>query len=616
LKDEINSYLTKDNWRIKENTNQTYSMAGMMKQLSGKAIAEYTLDMLDKDVSYTHRNHLMHIHDLSGGLSPYCSGWSLRGLIKDGLRAPGSLTNSSPAVHFDTILRHMTQWTFLIANEFSGASAFSDVDTYLAPFIREDKLTYKQVKQALQAFIYELGSTYRAGMESPFSNITLSLTPPKDMKDNLVVVGGKELDYTYGDCQKEMDMFNKAFTEVMLKGDANGKVFAFPIPTYNITKDFDWNSEVAQGIFELTAKTGIPYFSNFINSTLDPTDVRSLCCRLRLDTSELSNGGGGLFGAGELTGSIGVVTINAPRLAFMAHNPNNDKVIEILTELPYTTQKDFFEADTDVKRLKVLYKYTSNMAKKSLVDKRRVVEKYLKHGLFPFTSMVLNDFSNHFNTIGIIGMHEALLNLGIDNGIISKEGKALAEELMDYQLSLLKEYQAEYKDFYKYDGWSKGLLFNFEATPGEGTSYKLALYDKKYFDGECITGLGLDGETPYYTNSTWIPQDDEMNTDIFKILDHQDSLQVKYTSGTVIHFYTEGTLTADKCKDIVYKSCYNYNLPYISISPTISTCPVHGRLDGNYDYCPFDHTEEEIELIIKRGGIVETTEKGENRVQS
>ncbi len=375
-------------------------------------------------------------------------------------------------------------------------------------------------------------------------------------------------------------------------------LFSFPVPTYSITKEFDWEGKTSKMLFTMASKTGIPYFSNFVNSDMDPDDIRSMCCRLRLDKRELIKNGGGLFGAGEKTGSMGVVTINLPRLLFMANNPRNRQVRKVLRTINRKTKWAFKRERDKERRLYILLNYAMEQAKISLILKRTEVEDLLSKGLFPYTRATLDNYSDHFNTIGVIGMNEALLNFGYEKGI-EGNGKYLAEEILDYMLERLKDFQEEYPDFYNINGFKKGLLFNLEATPGEGAGYKLAKYDKEFFKGEAIVSNGIENSDPYYTNSTWLPADSELNENIFKVLDHQDSLQKKYTSGTVLHVYTQGKLTWEKGRDIIRKAFENYELPYMSLSPTITVCPIHGRLDDNYEFCPFEHTEEELEQIKK-----------------
>jgi ribonucleoside-triphosphate reductase len=605
----IKEYTSKADWRVKENSNTVFSIGGLKNTLAETALAKSALNALPKRVANYHKNHIYHIHDTSSaageGAYPYCAGWSLKDILLNGLAVDTRFPASSPAKHFGTALEHILNHCFILTNEFAGAQAYSSVDVYLAPFIKEDKLTYKEIKQQTQRLIFALSQKYRSGLQSPFSNITMDLKPLGSMKTDSVIVGGKELNYTYSDCQKEINLFNKAFAEVMSAGDSLGKPFSFPIPTYSMTKDFDWNSTTAKQIFTMAVDTGIPYFSNFVNSDMNPDDVRSMCCRLRLDKRELVKNGGGLFGAGELTGSIGVVTINIPRISFMAKNPLNWQVLKVLKEFPLTVIVEFFKAKTAEERLFVLLEEALDKAKDSLVIKRRDVEINFNRGLFPYTKVYLNDFSNHFNTIGLGGVNEGLLNLGYEKGILDPKGKNLAEGILDFMLKKSQDYQEEQGEFYKYpDGSTKGLLFNIEASPGEGSLYKLAKYDQEYFKGKAIVSNGLVDVDPYYTNSTWIPQDDEINKDVFAILDHQDSLQKKYTSGTVQHIYTEGKLTWQKGRDIIKKACENYEMPYFSLSPTITVCPVHGRLDKEYEFCPHSHSEKELAYIKKMGGII------------
>lgn len=609
----IEEYYTKADWRVNENSNMVYSVSGLDNQLAGTVLAKYYLNKMPKTARKSHVNHLMHIHDLSGFNRSYCSGWSTKDILLSGLNVGTKFPTSSPAQHLSTAIEHLLNFTFIVSGEFAGAQAFSSLDIYLAPYIKEDKLKYAEVKQQVQAFVFGLAQKYRSGLQSPFSNITLDMVPLGNMKDEKVIVGGKELDYTYKECQKEIDMFNIAFCEVMSEGDSMGKPFAFPIPTYSITKDFPWKGKVAKAIFDMSVKTGVPYFSNFINSDMDPEDVRSMCCRLRLDKRELINNGGGFFGSGDRTGSLNVVTLNLPRLAFMATNPKNLQVLKLILKVFPKYLFKFLRCKTVKERFFFLIEKTMLSAEDVMIYKRDLVEENLKKGLFPYTKAYLEDFSNHFNTFGIVGMNEALLNMGYDKGILNKDGKTLAEETLDFMLLNIQDFQEKYGEYYSYEnGFTKGLLGNLEATPAESTGYKLAKYDVEYFRGKAITSNGKEAVAPYYTNSTWIPQDEIINENVFDILDHQDSLQKKYTSGTVQHIYTTGKLTWQKGRDIIRKACENYELPYLSLSPTISICPIHGRLDDVYDVCPFEHTEEELEYIKKMGGvIISRTPKGE-----
>lgn len=950
----IEEYVNQADWRIKENSNTVFSIGGMKNLLAETAIAKHSLKSLPEGVRNAHEKHLMHIHDLGNFPMVYCVGWSVKDILLNGLKVDTRFPASEPAKHFGTALEHILNHCFIHTNEASGAMAYSSVDVFLAPFIKEDGLNYTQVKQQTQRLIFALSQKYRSGLQSPFSNITLDLKPLGSMKTEKVIVGGSELDYTYSDCQPEIDMFNKAFCKVMSAGDGDGKPFSFPIPTYSMTKEFDWEGETAKQLFEMAVKTGIPYFSNFINSDMNPDDVRSMCpldcneevliidertkrfkkipigqvyhsthsgnstvtrktlsagklvtvkvnkvpateyldielvngihirttkdhmnmtlrgpdirsrdlteddylpfskktyegsglthihgfllgaflgdgsykdkktivyslnyesknstfikikeavntlfgaecseyslksdlsgkyscvnlsvnsksfrsfieefsvghyakdksisldvltkskefrqgiidglyatdggnknriyttsktlkddlvtllatlgqqarldvdtrvksdgklsdtevfcirfyakdgkgyknvykassdfnwfkiksitpyvkpansnayclevvgdepyfmlangvhthnCRLRLETRELINNGGGLFGAGEKTGSIGVVTLNLPRLAYMAAFPQDGNVKKILGSLPPKTAKDFKRAQSDEDRFFILIEYTMQEAKESLVIKRGIVEENLRKGLFPYTRVTLDNYSDHFNTLGIVGMNEALLNLGYTDGILTT-GKDLAERVLDFMLDKLGDYQEQYSEYYDVNGFKKGLLFNLEATPAEGAGYKLAKYDHEYFKGKSITSNNLRNTDPYYTNSTWLPQDDPINENIFDILDHQDSLQSKYTSGTVQHLYTTGKMTWQKGRDIIKKACENYNLPYLSLSPTIYVCPVHGRIEGEHEYCPLPHTQEEIDYIIKMGGTVIDVPEGETVEES
>ncbi len=930
----INEYIEKSEWRVKENSNSVYSYGGLKNNLAEKVIAEYCLkNMYHGEIAEAHKQHAFHIHDLGNGIVGYCAGWSLEDILLKGITAGPRFTESKPAKHFGVACGHILNHCFILTQEFAGAQAYASVDVYLAPFIKEDKLSYIETKQIIERFVFDLAQKYRPGLQSPFSNITLDLAPTSGMRDKKVIVGGKELDYTYTECQKEIDMFNLAFCEVMVEGDGKGKPFSFPIPTYSITKDFDWESEVSEAIFKMAEKTGIPYFSNFVNSDMDPDDVRSMCpltgdtkilvrssagilhrrivdvvlsmetfgtvyevfhqgkwskakpvrvpttkiyrlhlsngqevrmgenhlqpvldhgtikakelkkgmflpfnkdtygnslgdysfgyvlgayagdgshdksaivysicgaeksdsvadrivsfweqmgcyvnvghsknravriirvgglvsgnivekyitgtgaldkgfskyvyntsvdfregllqgysdtdgargrnsiytssnkmrfdllmllsslgrkglanysdtrenrivqgniqpnyridyperdnysnlyktddkynyysitsieedsssltqklyclevendnhlftlanglvthnCRLRLDTKELMRNGGGLFGAGEKTGSIGVVTLNMPRLAYIACQyvvqgkeyksfmKSFPKLWEQCKKLKETTPETMFF---------IMIDYFMDLAKKSLVVKRKEVEKLKdENGIVPYTSAYLDDFSNHFNTIGLVGVNEAIINIteGEDN-IESHTGHQFAEHILKYMLENLKNYQEEYKNYY---GNGKGLLFNLEATPAEGAGHKLAKYDRQFFGKGIFCANGTDGI--YYTNSTQIPQDSGLNADLFDALDHQNDLQKLYTSGTVYHIYTEGNLTWEKGRTLIKAACENFEIPYYSLSPTIYVCPVHGRLDGVHETCPFDHTEEELKYIETIGGEI------------
>ncbi|MCG8570907.1 MAG: ribonucleoside triphosphate reductase [Spirochaetes bacterium] len=562
IEETMEGYLAQSDWRVNENSNVNYSLGGLILHNSGTIIANYWLkNIYSEEVAEAHRNADFHIHDLSM-FSGYCAGWSLRQLIEDGLGGVTGKISSKPARHLYTLVFQTVNFLGIMQNEWAGAQAFSSFDTYLAPFVRVDKLGYKEVKQAIQSFIFGVNTPSRWGSQAPFTNITLDWTVPDDLKDKQAIVGGERLETTYGDYQKEMDMINKAFIEIMLEGDANGRGFQYPIPTYNITKDFDWDSENACLLFEMTAKYGTPYFQNFINSSLNPGDVRSMCCRLQLDKRELRKKGGGLFGADELTGSIGVVTINLPRIGFLANDKN-----------------EFFN------RLDYLMK----IAAESLEMKRKVINRLMENGLFPYTRRYLGHLDNHFSTIGINGMNECLLNF-IGKDITTPEGRDFAIEVLDYMRNRLADFQE-----------NTGSLFNLEATPAESTSFRLAKHDKKHYP-EILTS-GNDSE-PYYTNSTQLPVG--YTDDIFEALDLQDELQSRYTGGTVFHtFLGEAINDWKSCRNLVKTIANNYRLPYFTISPTFSICPVHGYLNGEQFYCQKCEEEKKQELLKQLNALHE-----------
>ena len=546
-KDLVNSYVKEEDWRVKENSTVTYSVGGLILHNSGSITANYWLsEVYDEEIANAHRNADIHIHDLSM-LTGYCAGWSLRQLIEEGLGGVPGKINSSPAKHLSTLCNQMVNFLGIMQNEWAGAQAFSSFDTYLAPFVKVDNLSYDEVKQCIQSFVYGVNTPSRWGTQAPFSNITLDWTVPADMADKPCIVGGKELDFTYRDCKKEMDMINKAFIEIMIEGDANGRGFQYPIPTYSITRDFDWSdTENNRLLFEMTAKYGTPYFSNYINSDMEPSDVRSMCCRLRLDLRELRKKSGGYFGAGESTGSIGVVTINLPKIAYQAKDEN-----------------DFF------KRLAKMM----DIAARSLDVKRKVVTKLMESGFYPYTKRYLGTFENHFSTIGLVGMNEVGLNakwLGKD--MTHKETNDFAIKTLNYMRERLSDYQEKYGD-----------LFNLEATPAESTSYRLAKHDRKKFPD--IKTAGEPGEIPYYTNSSHLPVN--YTEDIFEALDVQDELQTLYTSGTVFHAFVGEKLPDWKAAaKIVRAIAENYKLPYYTISPTYSICKNHGYISGEHFTCP------------------------------
>ena len=561
----IDGYVGKSDWRVKENSNTSYAISGLQAHISGAVIAEYTLNnVYPKEISDAHRNADFHIHDLSVGVfAGYCAGWSIEDILLKGFNGVKGRVAAKPAKHMNSLLGQLVNFLGTLQNEWAGAQAFSSFDTYLAPFVRKDNLSYKQITQYMQEFIFSINQTSRWGNQVPFTNLTFDWVVPEDKKKEKVIIGGKRLDTTYGEYQKEMDIINKAFIEVMIKGDMNGRIFTFPIPTYNITQDFDWDSENSKLLFEMTSKYGTPYFQNFINSSLKPSDVRSMCCRLQLDLRQLSNKTGGLFGSGEKTGSVGVVTINLPRLGF------NVK-----------TKEEFNEK---LERLMVL-------AKKSLQIKRKEVTKNMNAGLLPYTKEYLGSLDHHFSTIGINGMNECCMNfLGKDKDITSKEGRAFAIETLDFMREKLKGFQEE-----------TGQIFNLEATPAEGTAYRFALHDKKKHPEIITAGTN---DSPYYTNSSQLPVN--KTDDIFEAFDLQDELQCKYTGGTVLHGFVGEKISDWKvCRELVKKLAHNYKLPYFSITPTFSICPVHGYLNGEHNTCPHDHSEEElkkygIELEVK-----------------
>ncbi|MEG1900186.1 MAG: ribonucleoside triphosphate reductase [Bacilli bacterium] len=554
-KDIVNSYVNVTDWRVKENSTVTYSVGGLILSNSGAITANYWLsEIYDDEISEAHRNCDLHLHDLSM-LTGYCAGWSLKQLIQEGLGGvPGKIT-SSPAKHLSTLCNQMVNFLGIMQNEWAGAQAFSSFDTYLAPYIKKDKMTLKEVKQCIQSFVYGVNTPSRWGTQAPFTNITLDWVVPNDLAELNALVGKEEMDFKYKDCQKEMDMINKAFIEIMIEGDANGRGFQYPIPTYSITKDFDWSeTENNKMLFEMTAKYGTPYFSNYVNSDMEPSDVRSMCCRLRLDLRELRKKSGGFFGSGESTGSVGVVTINMPRIGYLAKD-----------------EKDFY------KKLE----HQMNIAARSLKIKRNVISKLLDEGLYPYTKRYLGSFSNHFSTIGIIGMNEVCLNAKwLKEDLTHEEAQKFTAEVLNYMREKLADYQEEYGD-----------LYNLEATPAESTTYRLAKNDKNKYP-DMITASECD-ETPYYTNSSHLPVG--YTSDIFEALDIQDKLQTLYTSGTVFHAYLGERLTDWKAAaNLVKKIAANYKLPYYTLSPIYSICKNHGYLVGEVKKCPVCGEETEV----------------------
>ena len=554
-KEIVNSYVKVEDWRVKENSTVTYSVGGLILSNSGAVTANYWLsEIYDEEIADAHRNADIHIHDLSM-LTGYCAGWSLKQLIKEGLGGIKGKITSAPAKHLSVLCNQMVNFLGIMQNEWAGAQAFSSFDTYLAPFVKVDNLSYKEVKKCIEAFIYGVNTPSRWGTQAPFSNITLDWTVPDDLAELPAIVGGQEMDFCYKDCKKEMDMINKAFIETMIEGDADGRGFQYPIPTYSITKDFDWSeTENNKLLFTMTAKYGTPYFSNYINSDMQPSDVRSMCCRLRLDLRELRKKMGGFFGSGESTGSVGVVTINLPRIAYLAAN-----------------EKDFY------RRLD----HMMDVAARSLKIKRDVITKLLDEGLYPYTKRYLGSFENHFSTIGLIGMNEAGLNANwLRKDLTHEETQQFAKDVLNHMRDRLVKYQEEYGD-----------LYNLEATPAESTTYRLAKHDRERWPD--IITAGKPGDTPYYTNSSHLPVD--YTSDIFDALDIQDELQTLYTSGTVFHAFLGERLPGWKAAaTLVRKIAENYKLPYYTLSPTYSICQSHGYLDGEQEVCPICGERTEV----------------------
>lgn len=560
--DLIENYLDKTDWQVNENSNMSYSLQGLNNYIASEVSKVYWLNKIYPDnIRQAHSKGDLHIHDL-GLISVYCVGWDLRDLLLKGFTGVAGKVASKAPKHFRSALGQVVNFFYTLQGEAAGAQAFSSFDTLLAPFIRFDNLTYKEVKQAMQEFVFNINVPTRVGFQTPFTNITMDLQVPSIYKDQAVAYGGELIDATYSEFQPEMDMINKAFLEVMTEGDANGRVFTFPIPTYNITKDFDWDSENLKYLWEATAKYGIPYFSNFVNSDMNPEDARSMCCRLRIDNRKLSARGGGLFGAHPLTGSIGVVTINMPRIGYLAN-----------------TEEEFFD----------ILKQHMLTAKESLEIKRKVLENFTVAGLYPYTKFYLNNmferfneyWKNHFSTIGLVGMNEACLNL-IKHDIGTEKGQKFTVKVMDFMRDMLVEFQQE-----------TGNNYNLEATPAEGTTYRLAQLDKTFYP-EIIDANGANSTSEaFYTNSTQLPV--SYTDDMFEALDKQDETQTKYTGGTVVHLFGGERITnPDSVKNLVKKICDNYHLPYFSLTPTFSICPVHGYLNGEQSSCPTCDSETEV----------------------
>ncbi len=551
VQDLVSSYLDRNDWRVNENSNAGYSFASLLNHLSGSVVANYTLsNIYPKEIAEAHSEGDFHLHDLSCGIVGYCAGWSLRQLLTDGFRGKEGRASAGPAKHFDTALGQMVNFMCTLQTEWAGAQSFSSFDTLLAPFVRSDKLGYHEVKQNIQQFVFGLNIASRWG-QTPFTNLTFDWVVPEDLAETPVIVGGKIQDgQYYKDFQPEMDMINRAFIEIMTRGDCDGRIFTFPIPTYNITRDFNWHSENARALFTMTGKYGLPFFQNFINSELKPGDVRSMCCRLQMDIRQLRNKTGGLFGAGEQTGSIGVVTINLPRIGYLAENEN-----------------DFYS------RLGALM----DLAKDSLETKRKVVERYLADDLLPYSKIYLGSrqLKNHFSTLGLVGLNEACLNF-LGSSIADKEGADFSAEVLEFMRNRISDYQQQ-----------TGHIYNLEATPAEGTSYRLAKIDKKKYPDIICAG----DSNPYYTNSSQLPVG--YTDDLFEALDLQEPLQRKYTGGTVFHcFLGERIEDPDQVAALIKRIAENYRIPYFTLTPTFSVCPVHGYISGEHAECPY-HTDDE-----------------------
>ncbi len=544
VQDLVSSYLGQEDWRVNENSNSGYSYASLLSHVSGAVVANYTLaNIYPREIAEAHQSGDFHLHDLSCGIVGYCAGWSLRDLLTRGFQGRGGRASAAPAKHFDTALGQIVNFLCTLQTEWAGAQAFSSFDTFLAPFVARDQLDYRAVKQALQQFVFGLNIASRWG-QTPFTNLTFDWVVPEDLRDTPVIIGGEPQDETYGMFQKEMDMINRGFLEVMSEGDRDGRIFTFPIPTYNITKDFNWTSENARLLFSVTGKYGLPYFQNFINSDLKPGDVRSMCCRLQMDIRELRNKTGGLFGAGEQTGSIGVVTINMPRLGYLSKS-----------------ESEFFNRLDRLMRL----------AMESLEIKRKVVQKYLDGDLLPYTKTYLPTLEHHFSTIGLVGMNEACLNF-LGCSICDKEGADFARKVLVHMADKIRDFQEE-----------SGHIYNLEATPAEGTSFRLARIDRKHYPEIICAG----GDTPYYTNSTQLPVG--YTADLFEALDLQEPLQRLYTGGTVFHsFLGERIDDADLVASLVKKIATNYHIPYFTLTPSFSICPVHGYIPGEHSECPLE----------------------------
>lgn len=607
IKSKVEDYLSQADWRVAENSNTRYSFAGLQGHIANEGLSAWALDTIyTGEISRAHADGLYHIHDISHPIVAYCAGWSLEELIREGFNCGTNFVYSEPAKHLDSLYGQLNNFIFTMTGEWAGAQALNSLDTFSAAFIKKDNMTEDQVRRVVRQLIFNLNIKTRIAMQSPFSNVSIDLTVPHDLKDKRVIIGGEDQGFTYGDCQEEMNLFNKVLATIMMEGDGMNKIFTFPIITYSITKDFPWDSELAEIIFKFADEANSPYFSNFINSDQSQDDVRSMCCRLRLDLRELIKAGGGLFGAGDKTGSIGVVTLNLSKIAYISRvlvkndkgEHDYEKAREILNHYPelksmVRVQINNAENEDKDTTLRVIYfmmiRYFMDLARKSLLIKRDRCQDSLDMGLMPYTKKYLGNFNSHFNTLGVNAGHEACLN-ALDVGIDDPAGKEFMVETLNFMLQRLSDYQ---------ESDNGKLLWNLEATPAEGAGTRFAKKDRADFN-EIITGAGTNGS--FYTNSTQLP--DDYSENIFEVFDHQDALQPLYTSGTVQHIYmNEPTHNWKVIQNLVKKLFTNYRLPYISISPDICVCPIHGKLPHTYEYCPYEHTEEEIALLEKQGII-------------
>lgn len=606
----IDDYLSQADWRVKENSQTNYSFSGLQGHISNSVLVDWALkNMYTGEISKAHEDAIYHIHDISHPIVGYCAGWSMEDILMKGFNCGPNYIYSDPAKHLDALYGQINNFIFTLTGEWAGAQALNSFDTYSAGFIKKDNMDETSVYRVLRRLVFDLNIKTRIAMQSPFSNISVDLTVPEDLKYKPVIIGGQEQDFTYGDCQEEMNMFNHVLAKIMMEGDGTHKIFTFPIITYAITKDFPWDSDLAKDIFTFADEANSPYFSNFINSDQQQSDVRSMCCRLRLDLRELIKTGGGLFGAGDKTGSIGVVTLNLSKISYISSmlvkgdksDPDYSKADEILSHYPalrsrvrvlIASSSESYESVELSKRVYfVIIKYFMDLARQSLMIKRDKVQESMDLGLIPYTKKYLGNFNSHFNTLGVNAGHEACLNL-LGKGIESEEGQQFMEDTLKFMLKVLADYQEE-------DNGQ--LLWNLEATPAEGASTRFAKKDKKDFK-HIITGAGTGGS--FYTNSTQLP--DNYSENVFEVFEHQNRLQPLYTSGTVQHIYmNEPTHQWKVIQSLVKKLFTNYRLPYLSISPDICVCPIHGKLPHNYKFCPYEHTEEDIQKLLKEGIITE-----------